>query len=234
MDELHHLKSDMQDMEDTALGAYKEEMKKTGRTVGKAIAMVWIVLAVIAGVIYVCWQYYDRVYVPKKLKAQFMWEQQVFSQLDEWYEKKEFDQIQTFQTQMYQHKETKNYSIYRWEHSWFMEYYDRYTYLQSIAEQIQQGEDVPEDMKGMLLYEALHLVYFRQMLQMYGITTTENEDLLEEYAEYAKDFLHSYLEIDSEELPSVYEQVTIPVSGVLSFEQCEKYAEKMSKSGSGE
>lgn len=225
MNKLRHIKSDMQDLEDIASDSYKEELKKTGRTAGKTVAIILLILAVIGGAVFACWLFYERVYLPKTMKAQLLWEQQVFPQLDEWYEHQEFDKIQTFQAQMYKHKETKKYSIYRWEHSWFMEYYDRYTYLHDFAKTLEQGGTIPEESKGLMLCDSLYLIYFEEMLSISGVAKIENRDYLEEYASFAEDFLNVYMGIDPEQISSIYEQVIDPEFGFISYTQCEEYAQ---------
>ena len=204
----------------------KKSISKNSKIIFITIGIVAVVFLILFGLNRL-FEYVLYSYDEPDPKAQMQWENETFPMLDEWYAEGKYDEILTFEQELYKknEKDSKvNHSLLNWEHYDFIEAYGNYIIFTSQIEVMNQGTEVSNYMAEDLVYFGLWFYYRAYDRSIYEITPEEMRKS-EGYRETVVKDLFDRLKFTQEELDTIEDEFM--EDGFLNLSECLKYSKKI-------
>lgn len=220
---LHHVKNELDDVSETVEKNYKRGMSRQTKFVLIALLIVGCIGIIAVSLFFLYKKVTDEIllgnYDPKE---EMIWENQTFPQLDEWYEKGDYDAIVEFQDKLYESDTT--HSMYNWEHSDFITAYRYYKDASYIMDKFRKGTELTKYEREDIVYYAIwyHKEQYHAYYQQYS---EQDMKLIEGYREEMDKILYDNLKFTDEEVDELYEKST--KKGYFERKPCYKYANKI-------
>lgn len=207
---------------------YRKHMSKNSKIIVVTIAIATVIAAVLCG-IYLFFEHVIYSYDETDVKAQMLWEREVFPVLDEMYAAGDYDGIIQFEYDLYDENEANDtkYSIYDWEHYYFISGYRRYQDVEMYIDILDKGDELSSYQSETILYDCM---WFH--CREYGIDneyipyTDEEIAILDGYREITEGYLYERLGFTEEEVERLIQDAQSEYGG-LDMHKCWKYARKV-------
>lgn len=220
---IEDINEDLAELGDLPAESYKETVTSQGRKVFKIIL---ITVAILFGILLLAYlpilifeknaSYNDADY----LKAQMLWEQEHFSELDALYTAGDYQGLLALEDALY--AEDNSFSIYNWEHSDFLSAYRIYNeFLISKA-----VYDTGEEISNIEYSSILNFAVAKYETNLYQTYTEEELVLLASYRAEATSFLEESLGLTEDDLSAFYQDCMEKYDWV-SYSRCAEYIDAL-------
>lgn len=162
-------------------------------------------------------------------KDRMFWQKENFPILNEWYEAGEYEKILDFQRDLYLSDDSGNYSLYEWEHYYFLQAYQNYVCLTEYEEKLNRGDKIDAFDAKYMLYYGMWL-YYNHYDKEYGNFTEKDIELITTvYRDKAEELLFERMKFTKEELDEVHQKVVSEDGRYIEWDKCKKYGKKLYK-----
>lgn len=228
MRDMKQTEADMSQIPQLQKAEYKKSMSKNSKIIFVTIGIAAMIAAILFG-IHMFMEHVLFSYDERDAKAQMLWERENFPILDEMYAAGDYDGIIQFEYDLYDENEANDtdYSVYDWEHYYFVNGYRRYRDVEDYIAILDRGEELSN-------YEAESIVYYCMWFHYreydvdneYMPYTDEEIAMLDGYREITDGYFFTRLGFTQQEVEKLYEDALDDYGG-MDMKICWKYAKKV-------
>lgn len=218
MEHLKDIENDLSEMSDDSKEAYHATIKKSTLIIITTLCISFLFLILIAGIFYLHSSHSDKK-ESDLARAQLLWREQYFDDLDRLYEAGDYDGILDFYDE---HINDEGFSPYSWEHCDFIEVYDFYT--QFLTESASLDMTSLDDMTW-CLYDAAQVDY--STTQDFLTYTDEELALIQSWQKETHRFYQEVLGLSDSEIDEMWSVITSDDSlSIPTSRGCKRFLEK--------
>ena len=228
MRDIQQTEEDLSQIPELQKAEYKKHMSKNSKIIIVTLAIATLIAAIFFG-IHMLMEHVLYSYDEEDLKAQMIWEWEVFPVLDEMYDAGDYDGIVQYEHDVYAENEVNGtqYSIYNWEHYHFINGYSRYKDVEEYIRILDRGEELTSFQSEDIVYECMWFHYREYDIDNEYMPYTDEEiALLDSYREVTEICLYERLLFTDEEIEKLYQDAQYEYGG-LDMRKCWKYAKKV-------
>lgn len=219
MEDLGELKEDLSELSEVPENTYKREISKN---IKKILIILLVVLAIVLAVwgiktTFEKWMLQGSSKVDTR--EQILWEKENFPQFEEWYAEGNYEAIMKVEEQAVE----EGYSIWNWEHSFFISAYRGYLMCMERREILTDKEKANEGTAKYMLGEVMYLLFFVDEL----LYTEEDWEIIQSWRPELEEILYEDMKFTEEEVQELYKKINN--DGVIDYKECDKYAKKIWK-----
>ena len=228
MRDMKQTEADMSQIPQLQKAEYKKSMSKNSKIIFITIGIAAFVAAILFG-IHMFMEHVLFSYDERDAKAQMLWERETFPILDGMYAAGDYDGIIEFEYALYNENEANDtdYSLYDWEHYYFINGYRRYCDVEDYIAILDRGDELSK-------YEAESIVYYCMWFHYreydvdneYMPYTDEEIAILDGYRDITDGYLFTRLGFTQQEVEELYEDALDDYGG-MDMQTCWKYAKKV-------
>uniref|UniRef100_UPI0040560CE8 hypothetical protein n=1 Tax=Acetatifactor sp. TaxID=1872090 RepID=UPI0040560CE8 len=208
-DKLENVRGNMEGLEQVPGEETKKEFRKQGKFLKKVFLILFVIIAIFAGLYFWSEARYQR-----DDKKDFLWRQEHYPIFDDLYEAGDYDEILRLMTEDYEGE-----PVWEWEHAEFIELYDSALKMKDILREEQNAGKLSKIACGLLLS------YEWDMMSIPFCDLEEQEcEFLAEYEEIARDDLETRWNMSEEDYNMFYQQLVD--YGWVSYLDCEDYVDQ--------
>lgn len=230
MRDIQKTESDMSQIPDLQQKEYKKHMSKNTKIVLITVSVVVLLLGIVFGlnalfekVLYS----YDEVDV----KAQMLWQKENFPILDEMYNAGDYEGIVEFYYDLYVYNDQNDtdYSIYDWEHYYFIDAYRRFSDVEMYITDLDMGIELSDYAAECLVYYCMWFHYREYDTDNEFMKLTDEEvEIADGYKKITDEYFFERLGFTEEEAEELYiKAVEKDGFGSIDMQTCWKYGRKI-------
>lgn len=228
-DKIHQVHEDLKDLEEVPREAYEKEIKRHARTLGRRMGIGVAALAVVIGGRMI-WSHYTEKREQKEQKAQLVWQNENFPQLDEWYAQGDYDAILEFEQELYE--KDSSYHIWNWEHAEFLAGYEEYCRGKEAGRILKSEPDQKDRDYWLeeLIFQTMSLKWRLDSGDL-RVYTKEEKALLRDYQKETWELTGEILALADGKMEELWSELS--GDGGVSYRACQEYVKKRKEGGDG-
>lgn len=211
---LDEIESDLSDVQNIPKEAMISEAKKAGHKAWPIIVTVLVIAAIVIVALLIIRNTQEKNNTERLIKL-IEWQNENFPVLDQMYEEERYDDILTFQNEMYDTPDYDPLYMGEWEHTDFLSAYRWYDCLINYKDFYEEENQIGDYSKEILLVHCAELLYegWDEKLANKRISRKEY-DKIKEYQKTAIEFLDAHFGIDERQLDEFKARVIYDFPGV--------------------
>lgn len=228
MRDIQKTEDDLNQIPELQKAEYKKSMKKSSKIIFITIGIMAVIAAVILG-IHMLLEYVLFSYDEGDAKAQMIWANENFPILDEMYAAGDYDGILDFMYELYDENDENgtHYTMYDWEHYYFISAYERYKSVEGCIAVLDRGEELSEIEAKYLVYDCMWIHYrIYDKDNEYMPYTDEEIAYLDECREITDGYFFGRLGFTQQEVEKLYEDARDEFGGI-DMQTVTKYGKKV-------
>ena len=228
MRDMHRTEEQLSQIPEIQKAEYKKHMSTSGKMILVTILIAIAIVCVLGGA-YMLFEHVIYSYDEEDVKAQMLWERENFPILDEMYAAGDYDGIIQFEYDLYDENwaNKTDYTIYDWEHYYFVNGYRRYRDVENYIDILDKGQKLSDYQSESIVYECMWFHCREYDIDNEFMPYTDEEiAILDGYREVTEKCLYERLGFTEEEVETLYRSAQGEYGG-LDMHVCWKYGRKI-------
>lgn len=228
MRDIQKTEDDLSQIPQLQKAEYKKSMTKNSKIIFITVGIAGAIAAILVG-LYMLFEHVIFSYDEDDAKARMIWERENFPILDEMYAAGDYEGIVEFEYELYDQNDENDtsYSVFNWEHYYFINGYRRYQDVEEYISRLDQGEELSNYQAESIVYDCMWFHYREYAIDNQYMPYTEEEIAkLDEYREITDGYFYGRLGFTQEEVEKLYKDA-LDDHGTIDMKTCWKYGRKV-------